>query len=173
MLARLALDRSLVIRTTEVRIGPDDAWHGLHGRAYRAAAKGFDAPLIPQQELTIERFANWIALNDKLDGLARAVCEPVKGAVQAQILVDTSLVEGLHRRLPYQQCQFPEASTAALNRVKQAARRSASGKAKEEKTIDPDRVHGSVKNAVAHFDDVDYRTRAQDLVDEVAPLFPS
>jgi hypothetical protein len=46
---------------------------------------------LPREELTVERFAKWIALNDRLDGLAWAVPDPVKGAVQAQVQVVTSL----------------------------------------------------------------------------------
>jgi len=79
-------------------------------------------------------------LNDKLDGLAWAVVDPVDGAVQAQVLVATSLVEGLHRRLPFEQSKFPDASNGAVDRVKQAARRAAKDKAETEQKLDPQQV---------------------------------
>jgi hypothetical protein len=66
--------------------------------------------LVPREELTVERFAKWIPLNDTLDGLAWGVATPVEGVLQVQVQVVTSLVEGLHRRLPYQQSKFPAAT---------------------------------------------------------------
>jgi hypothetical protein len=122
--------------------------------------------------LTVERFANWIAKNDSLDGLASAAYELGAGTVQAQVLVGTSLVEGLHRRLTYEQSQFPKATGGACDRVKKAARSAAVDRAKLEKDIDPDAVHTAIKDAVGHFEDVGYRTRAQDITDQVTSAVP-
>ena len=51
------------------------------------------ATLLPHIELTVERFAKWIALNDKFDGLAWAVARRMSVPVQLQPV--TSPVEGL------------------------------------------------------------------------------
>lgn len=122
-LARLALDRPLAVQTVEVRINQDGEWLPVHSQAFSASAFGYGKSLLPREELRVERFANWITLNTNLDGLASAVCELGEGNVQSQVLVDTSLVEGLHRRLPYAQ-------------------------------------------------NVGYRTRAQDIIDEVTSAVP-
>jgi hypothetical protein len=171
-LARLALNRPLAVRTIEVRINEDGAWLPVHSEAYSAPISGHGESLLPREELTVERFANWITLNGRLDGLASAVHELGKGTVQSQVLVDTSLVEGLHRRLPYEQSQFPTASGGACDRVKKAARDAAADRAAAEKGMDPDLVRTAVKDAVCHFDDVGYRTRAQDITDEVTSAVP-
>jgi hypothetical protein len=125
-----------------------------------------------RKELTVERFANWIALNDRLDGLASAVYELGSGTVQLQVLVGTSLVEGRYRRLPYEQSQFPEATGGACDRVKKAARNAAAGRAEAEEKMDPDLVRAAVIDAVSHFEDVGYRTRAQDIADGVTSAVP-
>jgi hypothetical protein len=122
--------------------------------------------------LTVERFANWITLNGRLDGLASAVHDLGEGTVQSQVLVDTSLVEELHRRLPYEQSQFPMASGHACDRVKKAARDAAAGRAAAEKGMHPNLVRTAIKDAVSHFEDVGYRTRAQDVTDEVTSAVP-
>ena len=116
-LARLALDRPLAVRTIEVRISQDDDWLPLHSKAYSAPVSGYGESLLPPAELTVERFAEWIALNGRLDGLASAVDGLGEGTVQSQVLVGTSLVEGLHRRLPYKQSQFPAASRSGRSHV--------------------------------------------------------
>lgn len=171
-LGRLALDRPLAVRTIEVRIDQDGEWLPLHSKAYSAPVSGSGESLLPREELTVERFASWTALNDRLSGLASAVYELGDGTVQAQVLVGTSLVEGLHRRLPYEQSQFPAASRGACARVKKAARNAAGERAETEKAMDPDLVRTAVMNAVIHVEDVGYRTRAQDITDEVTTAVP-
>lgn len=170
-LARLALDRPVTVRTIEVRIDQDGEWLPLHGKAFSAPASGRGESLLPREELTVDRFAKWIAVNDRLDGLASAVCELGGGTVQSRVLVDTSLVEGLHRRLPYEQSKFPDASRGARDRVKKAAR-DAAARAAAEKGFDPDLVRSAVMDAVSHFEDVGYRVRAQDIIDEVIRAVP-
>jgi len=162
-LARLALDRQLAVRTIEVRTGQAAEWLPLHSQAYSAPVSGFGESLLPREELTVERFANWIALNDRLDGLASAVDGLGQGTVQSQVLAGTSLVEGLHRRLPYEQSQFPRATGGARGRVKKAARNAAAVQAKAEQELEPDLVHAAVKDAVGHFEDVGYRTGRRTL----------
>jgi hypothetical protein len=171
-LARLALDRPLAVQTVEVRTNQNGEWLPVHSEAFSAPDSGYGSSLLPREELTVERFANWITLNDKLDGLASAVCELGEGTVQSQVLVGTSLVEGLHRRLPYEKSQFPTASRSASNRVKKAARNAAAVQAEVEKGMDHDLVHTAVKEAVSHFEDVGYRTRAQNIIDEVNSAVP-
>ena len=111
-LFRLAIDRELEIRETQVRVDTEGAWFPVQGSGFSAPPYGMDPRvLLPREELTVERLAKWIALNETLDGLAWSVARPVKAVLQIEALVATSLVEGLHRRLPYQQLKFPDAST--------------------------------------------------------------
>ena len=171
-LARLALDQPLALRTVEVRVCQDGEWLPLHSKALSAPVSGFSDSLLPPGVLTVERFANWIALSDRLDGLALTVPELGEDTVQSQVLVGTSLVEGLHRRLPYEQSQFPAASGGARDRVKKAARNAAKDQAAKEERMEPDLVRTAVKDAVCHFEDVGYRTRAHDIISEVTSAVP-
>jgi len=171
-LARLALDRPLAVRTIEVRISQDGGWLPLHSKAYSAPVSGYGESLLPPAELTVERFAEWIALNGTLDGLASAVDGLGEGTVQSQVLVGTSLVEGLHRRLPYKQSQFPAASRNGRSHVKKAAREAAAAQATNEKGMDPALVCTAVRDAVCHFEDVGYRTRAKDITSQVTSAVP-
>ena len=136
-LAQLALfpDKDLVASETHIRIESDSAWLPLHGPAFCAEpdAARLDT-LLPPKELTIERFARWIELNDRFDGLAWAVARKMEVPVQLQVQLLTSLVEGFHRRLtpPEEQTRFPGTSKAALKRVREAAAKTAADQAEQE-----------------------------------------
>jgi hypothetical protein len=127
---------------------------------------------LPRDELTLKRFTRWIPLNDKLDGLARVVARPIEGFLQTQVLVVTSVLEGLHRRLPFAQSKFPAASNSAVDRIRQAARRAARARAADQENLPPDEVHKAVNDALGHFDDVDYVERASDVVKTVRAVLP-
>src|SRR6202022_3125507 len=105
--------------------------------------------LLPDTELTVERFAKWIALNDKFDGLAWAVARRMMIPIQLQVQLLTSLVEGFHRRLtpPREQTWFPNATKAALKRVREAAAQAAVDQADRE-SLDPDVMGTRVWNAL-------------------------
>lgn len=174
-LAELALDQDFDTRDTQVQINHGDRWLSVCGPAFNKPPKELKyATFVPHQELTIEVFANWIQLNDTLDGLGAAVAHPVKGPLQASVLVITSLLEGLHRRLAnlFQQAKFPDAKDPAVERIRQAARRAAKAKAADEENLDPTKVHTAVRNAVSRFHDVDYLDRATDVVTKVCSALP-
>jgi Apea-like HEPN/ApeA N-terminal domain 1 len=171
-LARLAFDRPVAVRTIEIRINQDGGWLPLHSKTRTSPVSGYGESLLLREELTVQRFANWIALNSRLDGLASAVHDLGEGTIQTQVLTGTSLVEGLHRRLPYEQSQFPMASRSACDRVKRAARKAAAERAAAEEGMNPDLVHTAVKDAAGHFEDVGYRTRAQDIINKVTSVVP-
>jgi hypothetical protein len=174
-LAELALDQDFAARDTHVRINDGDPWLSVHGPAFDTPPNEFDADtLLSREELTVERFAKWIPLNDTLDGLASVVARPIKAPLQTQVLVVTPLVEGLHRRMPktFEQSKFARASPSRLKRIKEAARRAASGGATGGRNLDPQQVHVALMNAVSHFDDVDYVQRATDVVAKVCAVIP-
>ena len=119
-LAQLALfpdqeqEFDLRTRETQVRINSASPWLTVCANVLcpqtRRASLGF--PVVPDTELTVERFAKWIALNDKSDGLAWAVARRMKIPIALQVQLLTSLVEGFHRRLtpPHEQTWFPNAT---------------------------------------------------------------
>jgi ApeA N-terminal domain 1 len=176
-LAELALDQGFEARDTWVRINEGDAWLRVYGPGANTPPKEFDyRTLLPREELTLERFANWIPINDTLDGIGRVAGRPLEGFLETQALLVTTLLEGLHRRLhkTFQQSKFPGAPPSALDSVKQAARRAAKAKAadRNDPNLDPQQVHTAVMKSISHFDDVEYIDRATDVVTRVSPALP-
>jgi hypothetical protein len=134
-LLQLALcpDKDRVTRETQVRIDRGDPWLTVRGPAFcRKHGDIEHETLLTRDHLTVERFAKWIELHGRLDGLPWVVARPLSGAEQTRVLLLTPLVEGFHRRLPYEQSRFPTASRNALDRVKRAARRAATETADDE-----------------------------------------
>jgi hypothetical protein len=123
--------------------------------------------LLLGEVLTVERFAKWIPLNDKLDGLAWAVARTTKDVLEVRVLVATSLVEGLHRRLPYQQSKFPDVAKPVTGRILNAGRNAAGHQADAEGL-----VRKKVTDAIVFFTEVSFRARATDIVTEVCATVP-
>jgi hypothetical protein len=176
-LAELALDQAFAARDTWVRVNDEEAWLIVHGPGANTPPKDLDyRTLLPREELTLERFGNWIPINDTLDGIGRVAGQPLEGFLETRALLVTTLLEGLHRRLPrlFQQSKFDRASASALDSIKQAARRRAKAKAAErnDPNLDPEQVHAAVMKSVSRFDDVEYIDRAVDVITKVSPARP-
>jgi hypothetical protein len=175
-LAQLALypDQDLVTRETHVRIDSGSPWLTVHGPAFCAEPDNARLDtLLAREELTVERFAKWIALNDRFEGLAWAVARRIEVAVQLQVQLLTSLVEGFHRRLTprRQQSWFPDATKAALKRVREAAAEAAADQAEKE-GLDRELMLDRVKKALGHVGDKSFLERAEAVVTEVCAAVP-
>jgi hypothetical protein len=170
-LLHLALypDANRATRETWVRIGPTEPWLTAYGPAFYAEPGDVEhQPLLTREHLTIEQFADWIALHDRLDGLPWAVARPETGAVQTRILLLTPLIEGFHRRLPgYEQAKFPGASKSVRSEILQAAR-AAAGLQAQKAGLDEERV----KDAVIFLTEVSFQKRSEDIVAEVCSVLP-
>lgn len=166
-------DDDRATRETQVRVGDADPWLSVYGPAFCAEPGDVEyETLLAPDQLTVERFATWIALHTRLDGLTWVVARHMTGAVQARVLLLMPLVEGFHRRLPFEQSKFPAASRSALNGIKRAARQAAATKARTSLNVDPEQVHKAVSDALSHLEDVDYLERARVLVTEVCTVVP-
>jgi hypothetical protein len=169
----------LAIGETQVRLDPDGPWLTVLGVGSCAEPGPIELDtLLAPGELTLERFAKWIAINDQLDGLAWAVAKPLDVPLQVQAQVFTSLVEGLHRRLPFQQSYFPAVSdetlTPALRRIRKAAREAAAEEAQklEIEGLDPELVRDLVSKAIGHVGQFSYQDRAKAVVAKVCGAVP-
>lgn len=170
-LLQLALysDEDRTIHETQVRIEPTSPWLAVHGTGFCAERGSREhETLLPARQLTIERYATWITLHTKLDGLTWVVARPFNGAVQTRVLLLTTLIEGFHRAMDdYQQAKFPDADSPALRRIGAAARTAAKVQAREE-AID----EHAVDRAVTFHTEVSYRERAQAIIDEIRSAVP-
>jgi hypothetical protein len=171
--------QDLVACETQVRCDPDSPWLTVLGPAFSSESGAFPTDtLLPAAELTIERFAQWIPLNDYFDGLGWAVATPFDAAVQVKTQVLTSLVEGMHRRLLFEQSAFPnvpeDTLTTALASIREAATAAAEAKAQELQIegLEPALVSTLVERAVGHVGDVSYQDRARAVVAKVAGAVP-
>lgn len=171
VLFHLAFDFRPRLREVEVRIDSGPWLKTLSSRLHDKP-KDADIAMLPREEISVDKIAAWLDLNSKLDGLASAVVEPPSGAVQAQALVATTLIEGIHRRLPYNQARFSNLSGKAIDRIRREARRSAARQAEAEGSTDSAEIKDVVGKCVSHFEDVDYNDRASDIVDEVFAAVP-
>lgn len=181
VLAQLALfpdrEREFDLRTRETQVRVDNAgpWLTVRGPMFCAptpAERQLDSLLLPT-ELTLKRFAKWIAVNDKFDGLAWAVARRMKLPIQLQVQLLTSLVEGVHVRLtaPHEQTWFPDASKAALKRIREAATQAAVDEADKE-GLDPGIVGTRVWNALGHWVNKSYLERAEEIVTAACAAVP-
>jgi len=170
LLAQLAigLEQELVTRQTEVRVASGEPWLTVYGPGVSASPSGVHPEmLLPREVLTVERLAKWIPLNDKLDGLAWAVARTTEDVSEVRVLVATSLVEGLHRRLPYQQSKFPDVKKPVTSRILNAGRAAAGLQADAEGL-----VRKKVTDTIVFFTEVSFRARATDIVAEVCAAVP-
>lgn len=177
-LAQLALlpeaDRDLRTRRTQMRIDSNTPWLTVLGPAFCAEP---DNPrlntLLPHTELTVERFAKWIKINDTFDGLAWAIARHMNVPAQLQVQLLTSLVEGFHRRLTPadQQTWFPGASKRALVRVREAAAQAATDQAHRE-GLDHSLMGTRVWNALGHVGDKSFLERAEEVIGKVCAVVP-
>jgi len=172
-LAWLVLDRQLVVMRTQVRIS-DGPWLRVHGANFEHEEPvEWKKPLLDPALLTVEKFAEWIAMHSRLDGLDWAVMElDSDRPVEVRAMLGTTLIEGFHRRLPFPQKRFPEASKNALRAIRSAATAAAEAEARKHQGVDPEAVREAVRAAVGHLGDVGFSARVRDMQAEVADVVP-
>ena len=142
--------------------------HGSRSKAPGSATRseGRSEKLLSREVLTVERFAKWIPLNDNLDGLAWAVARPIWSTLRT-VLVATPLIEGVHRRLPYEQAKFPGVEKTVLRRILKAGRDAAGAQADAEGL-----VRQAVTDAILFLTEVSFRDCATEIVTEVCAAVP-
>jgi hypothetical protein len=175
-LTQLVLDHPVTSAARQVRIDENGPWLTVlsMGRYGRSTAQPVDPEetLLSSQELTIGRLATWIAISHGLDGLASAVVEPLTGVLQLQAQAVSSLVEGIHRRLPYKQFLIdPQGNKKRFERIVGAAKDAAQGQAQAE-GLDKDLVRRLVGQALGQFWQVQFADRSTEVVSVVSDAVP-
>lgn len=101
-LAKLALDADLRPLHVQICEAGQTNWLTVKSDSQDPRKASWPSPhnLLPSESLTLERLARWLEIEQKMDGLAAAVADPVKdSAIQVHALTACSLVEGIHKRI--------------------------------------------------------------------------
>ncbi|KOS56685.1 HEPN domain-containing protein [Rhodococcus rhodochrous] len=167
-LAKLATQSRVHVTALEFRVADDrnvedTPWLPVIGTSIDSGtADSYPDAVIPTQELTLEVLSNWIDVSGDLDGLASAVADPVRGAIQAQALTMCAIAEGLHRRLYPATSRFPGLSGKARKDVRRVAR-TVGVEILEQKGFDREESEKALNEALSHFDELPYRRRLEQL----------
>lgn len=166
-LLQLALypDKDRTIGETEVQIERGGPWLPVLGQGLCSdRGEVENKPLLTPESLGIGSYAKWIALHSKLDGLTWVVARPFMGAVQTQVLLLTTLVEGFHRALDgYEKSKFPGIKKQVLTRIRNAAEKAA----KEAAATEGLPESTAEKATLTLHTEVSFQERARAIVDEV------
>ncbi len=101
-LAKLAFDADLAPLHVRIREAGQTDWLTVKSDSQDPRKASWPNPhhLLPSDSLTLERLARWLEIEQKMDGLAAAVANPVQdSAIQVHALTACSLVEGIHKRI--------------------------------------------------------------------------
>lgn len=101
-LMKLAVDADLVPLRFQIRQEDREDWLEVKNRRQDLNATSSPDPhnLLSPPLVTLKKIAEWLVIEQSMDGLAAAVSHPVKGqAIQVQGLVACSLIEGIHKRI--------------------------------------------------------------------------
>ncbi|WP_187584463.1 HEPN domain-containing protein [Gordonia sp. OPL2] len=101
-LMKLAVDVDLTPLCIQVRETAQGDWLDVKTRNQDPSKTSWPDHhnLLPPSSVTLERIAEWLAIEQTMDGLAAAAANPVeKEAIQVQGVVACSLIEGIHKRI--------------------------------------------------------------------------
>lgn len=172
-LTSLATKNDAVDCDLEVRINADGAWRQAHRE--RGMAEAGSHPLLDTIHLTAERFATWIDLRKRTDGLDAAVLDELRGAaIQTQVLTLGSVAEGLHRRLFDEKKRIPSLSPGKTEKLRRAARVAGLELLNDGAFTDNDRAEFAdmIQEAFGHINDQTFRRRMADLLQQAQDSIP-
>lgn len=178
-LSLIALDRNLNASTVQMRIDQDSPWLDLY--TYHRAAKPDKGksprPVLSYREITIERAAAWLEVNEQAEGLVDAVAGfEVSGPIEVQAITCTAIAEGVHRKLFRDSVRFPTldkpATKAVLTTLRTAAK-DAAREALKAAGVEDEQGVASLDGTLAMFIDVSYRQRLVELAATAHAIYPT
>lgn len=174
-IARLALDERVEVTETELRETPESAWLPvISARSSRPIEiKRSTDRLLPRQVLTLERFARWIDVSARLDGLAAPIADPMEGvAVQASTLTYVAIAEGLHRRLYTKTKRFPGITNSQFKAIRSTAASAGLLEFEAVGCVDMEEAKHALDQALGFLNDVTYRNRLAELIMDARRAVP-
>jgi hypothetical protein len=171
-LARLALQRELVIGPAFVQEAEGSAWLSWHTMA--TAGEGLTRYLgdwlVAPQAISLQHLLNWFGVSAKLDGLDAAIADGrMPEILELRAVVFGTIAEGLHRRLFDEAARFPNLTRAQKKGVRRAGKEAI---AKALNDLGETAVPDDYTDLVAALFDMTSRERFADIkgvVDEAMP----
>lgn len=171
-LARLALQRELVLGPAFVQDAEGSAWLPWHTTA--TSGERIDRYLgdwlVHPGAISLQHLVNWLGVSATLDGLDAAIADDrLADILELRALVLGTIAEGLHRRLFDEKARFPALTKAQAKGVRRAGR-EAIAQALDDLGVTA--FPGDFTDLVAALNRMTARQRLADIkaaVDEVIP----
>lgn len=171
-LARLALQRELVLGPAFVQEAEDSAWLSWHTTATAGERIGrfLGDWLVHPEAISLQHLVNWLGVSATLDGLDAAIADDrLADILELRALVLGTIAEGLHRRLFDEKVRFPGLTRAQKKAVRRAGKEAIAQVLTDLGVVtDPD----DFTDLVAALNDMTTRQRLADIksaVDEAIP----
>ena len=160
----LALATGERIRPSDVQLSPDpDTWWPVYSASQVDDNPAVANPLIPLLEISIEVLATWLDRAHVLGPLPAGVASVLETnmAVETQVLILTTIAEGLHRALHPEVLRFTPERGKTIQTIATAAVRQIDAEAAD-----------AVSGYLEHVYEVGYGTRLRDLAIRAEELVP-
>ena len=152
------------IRPSDVQLSPDPGtWWPVHSASQVDDNPAVADPLILLLDISIEVLATWLDRAQVLGPLPAGVASvwETDMAVETQVLVLTTIAEGLHRALHPETLRFTHEQSKTIQTAATEAVREISADAAD-----------AVRSYLAHVHEVGYRTRLRDFARDAEELVP-
>lgn len=168
----VALDREFRLR--DVQLEFEDEWvPAISPRLWQAPELINPDTLMPPETITVERLATFIDLHNRLDALTDPIAHPLeKGAIQARLLVNSSVVEGVHRRLWPERKRFALQPNTSIKTVRRAAKDAGVDSFVSQGITDSATAEKCLNDALQHLNEISFTDRVRDIAEEVGTALP-
>jgi|GEM_PF-2625816 len=171
-LARLALQRELVVGPAFVRESDTSSWLPWHTKVTAGTRLGryLGDWLVHPRAISLQHLVDWFGVSATLDGLDAAIADDELGDIlELRALVLGTIAEGLHRRLFDEEVRFPNLTTAQKKAVRKAGREAI---AQALNDFGETAVPGDFNDLVGGFNDVKARQRLETIKTVVHEAVP-
>lgn len=150
---------------------PDMSWCHLESLGTMDRGPGRSTRLLPLENLSLARIGAWFDLAARLGPLPYVAISPTN-VLQADALLLTTALEGLHRRLSPDRRAYSPLSKSALERAMRAARTAGVEALRLEGLSDDQTIDGRLASTLSHFGQLSYRERLDELCMTANDLAP-
>ncbi|KXP03504.1 hypothetical protein AXK60_16935 [Tsukamurella pseudospumae] len=174
VLIKLAFNWAVTLTDVRLQLPDDEEWlQVVSARSWESSRDGLpgDTPMA-LESLTLGRLGTFIDLHDRLDALSDPVANDVNGPIQATMLTNASVAEGIHRRLWDHRKRFELTEGVSLRPVRRAAIAAGTAKFVELSITDEKTAGQALQDGLQFLNEISFKHRVQDLAAEAASICP-